>query len=112
MGSRTNGKPETTKLNSSKGAVALLLAATVAFLIAREGSAEEGLSNNKRARKTMPQRPARLIRHMHEILPTEIITKTLAVLAVAIASLPAIALAQSAPRNAHAQDKLPLERVQ
>src|SRR5436190_5053612 len=49
---------------------------------------------------------------MHEILPTEIMAKTLAVYAVAIASLPAIALAQSAPRNAHAQDKLPLRRVQ
>ena len=47
MGSRTYGRPETTKLNSSKGAVALLLAATAAFLIAREGSAEEGLGDVK-----------------------------------------------------------------
>src|SRR5262245_7458546 len=45
MGSRTNSKPETTKLNSSKGAGALLLAATVAFLI--EGSAKEGLGDVK-----------------------------------------------------------------
>ena len=48
MGSRTSSKPETTKLNSSKGAaVALLFAATVVFLIAREGSAEEALSDVK-----------------------------------------------------------------
>ena len=47
MGSRTNSKPETTKLNSSKAAVALLLAATAAFLIAREGSAEESLGDVK-----------------------------------------------------------------
>src|SRR5262249_6243215 len=46
MGSRTNSKPEITKLNSSKGA-AVALAATVAFLIAREGSAEEGLGGVK-----------------------------------------------------------------
>ena len=42
MGSRTNSKPETTKLNSSKAAVALFLSAAAAFLIAREGSAEQG----------------------------------------------------------------------
>src|SRR5207249_3477584 len=42
MGSRTNSKPETTKLNSSKAAVALFLSAAAAFLIAREGSAEHG----------------------------------------------------------------------
>ena len=47
MGSRTNSKPETTKLNSLKGAVTLLFAATAAFLIAREGSAEEGLGDVK-----------------------------------------------------------------
>ena len=47
MGSGTNIKPETTQLNSSKGAVALLFAATAAFLIAREGSAQEGLGDVK-----------------------------------------------------------------
>ena len=38
MGSRTSSKPE----KASKGAVALFLAAAAAFLIAREGSAEQG----------------------------------------------------------------------
>jgi hypothetical protein len=41
MGSRTSSKPEKATLNSSKGAVALFLAAATAFLIAREGSAEQ-----------------------------------------------------------------------
>ena len=42
MGSRTSSKTEKAKLNGSKGAVALFLAAAAAFLIAREGSAEQG----------------------------------------------------------------------
>jgi hypothetical protein len=42
MGSRTSSKSEKAKLNSSKGAVALFLAAAAAFLIAREGSAKHG----------------------------------------------------------------------
>src|SRR5262249_48689964 len=42
MGSRTSSKPEKAKLSSSKGALALFLAAAAAFLIAREGSAEQG----------------------------------------------------------------------
>src|SRR5260370_23007078 len=42
MGARTSSKTEKAKLNGSKGAVAVFLAGAAAFLIAREGSAEQG----------------------------------------------------------------------
>jgi hypothetical protein len=42
MGARTNNKPEKAKVVRSKGAVALFLATAAAFVIASEGSAEQG----------------------------------------------------------------------
>ena len=42
MGARTSNKPEKAKVVRSKGAVALFLATAAAFVIASEGSAEQG----------------------------------------------------------------------
>ena len=47
MGSKASSKLEEANFHSSKATVALLLSAAAALLIAREGSAEEGLSDVK-----------------------------------------------------------------